>query len=184
MSWNEPKRRSESCGLAVTDLGKHVLQPGLLLRGQTLVTRTLLAHLRQLAGTTLVGKGQVEQVIMNLAVNARDAMPTGGTLTLQTSTRELTEEDASAYVEARAGNFVVLSISDTGIGIPESDLSHIFDRFYRCDPSRSQTGSGLGLSLARAIARAHDGDITVVSIPNQGSTFTITLPKTNLQRRL
>lgn len=72
---------------------------------------------------------------------------------------------------------VVVSVKDTGIGIPQSDLLHIFDRFYRCDQSRSQPGTGLGLSLARSIARAHGGDITVVSRLNQGSTFTIILPK-------
>ncbi|MGZ3560042.1 MAG: sensor histidine kinase, partial [Thermodesulfobacteriota bacterium] len=56
---------------------------------------------------------------------------------------------------------------------------HIFERFYRCDQSRSQSGIGLGLSLARAIARAHGGDITVDSLPNQGSIFTVTLPKSH-----
>ena len=68
-------------------------------------------------------------------------------------------------------------VSDTGVGISEADLLHIFERFYRCDQSRSEPGTGLGLSLARAIARAHGGDITVTSTVNQGSTFTITLPK-------
>ncbi|MCJ7783945.1 MAG: sensor histidine kinase, partial [Desulfobacterales bacterium] len=62
-------------------------------------------------------------------------------------------------------------------GISPRDLPHIFERFYRCDESRSQTGIGLGLSLARAIARAHGGDITATSTPNQGSAFTVTLPK-------
>ena len=70
-----------------------------------------------------------------------------------------------------------VSIKDTGIGISSKDLSHIFERFYRCDQSRSQAGIGLGLSLAGAIARAHGGDITVTSAPSQGSTFTITLPR-------
>jgi signal transduction histidine kinase len=69
----------------------------------------------------------------------------------------------------------IISVEDTGVGISEMDLSRIFERFYRCDQSRSQAGTGLGLSLARAIARAHGGDITVVSSPNQGSTFTIIL---------
>ena len=71
----------------------------------------------------------------------------------------------------------VISISDTGIGISSSDLPRIFERFYRCDQSRSRSGTGLGLSLARAIARAHGGDITVVSAPDQGSTFTVDLPR-------
>ncbi|MGD1075806.1 MAG: ATP-binding protein [Thermodesulfovibrionales bacterium] len=72
---------------------------------------------------------------------------------------------------------IVVSVQDTGVGISEADLPRIFQRFYRCDQSRSEAGTGLGLSLARAIARAHGGDITVVSRQNQGSTFTIILPK-------
>ena len=72
---------------------------------------------------------------------------------------------------------VMIAVRDTGIGISEPDLPRIFERFYRCDQSRSQAGTGLGLSLARAVARAHGGDITVVSSPGIGSTFTIVLPK-------
>jgi heavy metal sensor kinase len=72
---------------------------------------------------------------------------------------------------------ITMSIKDTGVGISGTDLNRIFERFYRCDQSRSQAGTGLGLSLARAIARAHGGDITVTSTVNQGSTFNITLPK-------
>ena len=71
-----------------------------------------------------------------------------------------------------------IRVADTGIGISAQDLPRIFSRFYRCDPSRSAPGAGLGLSLARAIARAHGGDITVDSKPNQGSRFTVTLPRT------
>ena len=78
--------------------------------------------------------------------------------------------------EAKNHN-ITISVKDTGVGISEADLPRIFERFYRCDQSRSQPGTGLGLSLARAIARAHGGDITVTSTVNQGSTFNITLPK-------
>jgi heavy metal sensor kinase len=72
---------------------------------------------------------------------------------------------------------VVVSVNDTGVGISQADLPRVFERFYRCDQSRSQPGTGLGLSLARAIARAHGGEITVTSTVNQGSKFIITLPK-------
>jgi heavy metal sensor kinase len=74
---------------------------------------------------------------------------------------------------------VVVAVQDTGTGISNQDLPRIFERFFRCDQSRSQAGVGLGLSLARAIARAHGGNITVVSTPNEGSTFTVTLPKSS-----
>ncbi len=70
-----------------------------------------------------------------------------------------------------------LSVRDTGVGIAEHEVGRIFERFYRCDSSRNQPGNGLGLSLARAIARAHGGDITVASRPGQGSEFTVILPK-------
>ena len=70
-----------------------------------------------------------------------------------------------------------ISVKDTGIGISEKDLPHIFERFFRCDPSRSQAGTGLGLSFSRAVARAHNGDITVTSAPDKGSTFTVIIPK-------
>jgi len=74
------------------------------------------------------------------------------------------------------GNNAVLSVQDTGIGIEDSDLLNIFKRFYRCDKSRTQSGSGLGLSLALAISHAHGGDISVASVPDKGSTFTVKLP--------
>jgi signal transduction histidine kinase len=75
------------------------------------------------------------------------------------------------------GNKIAITVKDTGIGIPQEDLPHIFERFYRCDRSRSEAGAGLGLSLAKTIARAHGGDITVVSRPGEGSAFTVTLPR-------
>lgn len=74
---------------------------------------------------------------------------------------------------------ITITVSDNGIGISESSLARIFDRSYRCDASRSESGFGLGLSLARAIARSHGGDITVASIPDEGSTFTVTLPNSH-----
>jgi len=83
--------------------------------------------------------------------------------------------DISLYMEEE--KTIIISVKDTGVGIAEKDLSNVFNRFYRCDPSRSKAGMGLGLSLAKAIANAHGGDISVQSIPHTGSTFRITLPK-------
>jgi heavy metal sensor kinase len=105
----------------------------------------------------------IQRMIANLLDNAIKYTPSGGTV------------DVS--VDSENNQAVVVAVKDTGIGIAEEDLSRIFERFYRCDPSRSQAGIGLGLSFARAIARAHGGDITVTSAANQGSTFTIKLPK-------
>lgn len=114
-------------------------------------------------GIRLIGDTpMIQRMLSNLLDNAIKYTPSGGTV--------------NVAVSANQGQ-VVVAVNDTGIGISGQDLNRIFERFYRCDQSRSQAGIGLGLSLARAIARAHGGDITVVSMPNQGSTFTVTLPK-------
>jgi len=104
----------------------------------------------------------IQRMISNLLDNAIKYTPSGGSVTVFSN-----EDDTHA----------VISVKDTGCGISSNDLPRIFERFYRCDQSRSESGIGLGLSLARAIARAHGGDITADSLLNQGSTFTITLPK-------
>jgi signal transduction histidine kinase len=75
------------------------------------------------------------------------------------------------------GKLIKIKISDTGIGIAPEEIGRIFERFYRSEKSRSTQGNGLGLSLARTIIQAHGGNITVQSKPNEGSTFTITLPR-------
>jgi heavy metal sensor kinase len=104
----------------------------------------------------------IQRMIANLLDNAIKYTPGGG----------------SVEVTVNTGNHdaVIIAVKDTGIGISEKDIPHIFERFYRCDPSRSEAGIGLGLSFARAIARAHGGDISVFSKPEQGSTFTVTFP--------
>jgi heavy metal sensor kinase len=106
----------------------------------------------------------VQRMISNLIDNAVKYTPAGGKI------------EVKALSDGRQS--IRISIKDSGRGISEKDLPHIFERFYRCDPSRSQTGTGLGLSFARAVARAHGGEITVTSLLNEGSTFTVTLPNT------
>ncbi len=108
-------------------------------------------------------KRMLQRMLSNVLDNAVKYTQSGGSV------------EVSVTENGKEG--VVVSVKDTGIGIPQSDLPHIFDRFYRCDQSRSQAGTGLGLSLARSIARAHGGDLSVVSRLNQGSAFTIILPK-------
>jgi signal transduction histidine kinase len=105
----------------------------------------------------------LQRMLSNILDNAVKYTPSGGKI-------------AVALTGAK-NQHVVISIRDTGVGISSADLNRIFERFYRCDQSRSQPGTGLGLSLARAIARAHGGDIAVKSAVGQGSTFTIMLPK-------
>jgi signal transduction histidine kinase len=107
-------------------------------------------------------KTKIQRAVANLLDNALKYTPQGGKVT--------------ASVE-REDDQVILSVNDTGPGISELDLSHIFDRFFRGDRSRSQPGTGLGLNLTLAIARAHGGDVTVTSVLGQGSTFTMSLPR-------
>jgi len=108
----------------------------------------------------------IQRMIANLLDNAIKYTPAGGSIEVTVNTLN---NDA-----------VAITVKDTGIGISEKDMPRVFERFYRCDPSRSEAGIGLGLSFARAIARAHGGDITVSGEPNKGSTFTITLSQTGL----
>lgn len=104
----------------------------------------------------------IQRMIANLLDNAIKYTPSNGTVTVTLRV------DSNGQINA--------SISDTGIGMAADEILHIFKRFYRCDHSRSQVGTGLGLSLARAIAQAHKGNISVHSLPDSGSTFTATLP--------
>ncbi len=104
----------------------------------------------------------LQRMIANLLDNAIRYTPPGGRIEVTVGTAA----DSGARIEFR----------DTGIGIAAEDHERIFERFYRCDPSRTESGSGLGLSLARAVARAHGGDISVASTPGEGSTFSVILP--------
>ncbi|MBW2017183.1 MAG: HAMP domain-containing histidine kinase [Deltaproteobacteria bacterium] len=107
---------------------------------------------------------KLQRMVANLLDNALKYTPSGGTVRIS--------------LEDGAGR-IVLSVQDTGIGITPEDLPRIFDRFYRCDESRSQGGVGLGLSFALAVARAHGGNIRVQSTPGRGSTFSVFLPRSN-----
>jgi heavy metal sensor kinase len=105
----------------------------------------------------------IQRMIANLLDNAIKYTPAGGRIEVVVSTG--------------VDRTIEIAVKDSGIGISDQDLEHIFERFYRCDPSRSQAGTGLGLSFARAVARAHNGEISVNSTPGEGSTFTVRLPK-------
>src|SRR2546429_625966 len=118
--------------------------------------------------------GMMEQVLLNLAVNARDAMPRGGQLTIRTETRTIDETQARRNPEARSGDFVCLSVSDTGCGIAPEILPRIFEPFFTT--KEVGKGTGLGLATVYGIVKQHQGWIEVVSQLGQGTTFNVFLP--------
>ncbi len=127
----------------------------------------------------LADRGTIEQVIMNLAVNARDAMPKGGRLTIETRNVTLDEAAASKMSDARSGRFVCVSVSDTGAGMTKNVLEHIFEPFF--STKGVGKGTGLGLSVVYGIVKQHEGWIHVDSHQDYGSAFHIYLPAVQLE---
>jgi ligand-binding sensor domain-containing protein/signal transduction histidine kinase/ActR/RegA family two-component response regulator len=141
--------------------------------GESIAIRRLLAD-KPL--TVLADAAMIEQAIVNLAVNARDAMPKGGELTIATREILVTEAEAKARVERRAGQFARLSVTDTGCGMDSSVIDHLFEPFF----TTKEVGKGVGLGLATVygMVKQHQGWVEVESQPGKGASFHITLPFT------
>jgi len=135
---------------------------------------TLSAEVTDHDAEVLADPTQIQQVLLNLCVNARDAMPGGGTLTLGLARSEVDRALSSLYPGAQPGPHAVLSVKDTGSGIASADLDRIFDPFYTTKPI--DQGTGLGLSSVLGIVRGHGGFIQVDSTPGEGSEFRVFLP--------
>ena len=125
----------------------------------------------------LTDRGMIEQVILNLAINARDAMPTGGRLMLSTSLQEIDEAGAQRHAEARPGRFLCLSVTDTGCGIAPEHLPHIFEPFFTT--KEEGKGTGLGLAICRRVVLEHHGTIQIESEVGKGTTVRMVLPVKN-----
>ncbi len=133
--------------------------------------------LKELGTPLAVVEGDVsmmEQVLMNLIINARDAMPKGGTLTVRTSAVELGPSDLEIGADVQRGMYVNILVGDTGVGIPEGDVPHLFEPFFTT--KEKGKGTGLGLAMVYGIVKEHKGYITVKSRPGRGADFNVYIP--------
>ena len=163
-------------------LAPQVLDPNDLIRDMEKMLRRVIGEDIDLAtslapelGSVRADPGQLQQVVLNLAINAHDAMPRGGKLTIETSNVTLDGTYARKYLEVQTGHYVLLAVSDMGCGMSEEVRSHLFEPFFTTKDIGK--GTGLGLSTIYGIVKQSGGHIAVYSEPGQGTTFKVYLPR-------
>ena len=159
----------------VLDLNTIIVELERMLRRIIPENITIRTILQQEPGNVRADPSQIERVIMNLAVNASDAMPKGGKLTIETASRSLDETNARQQHDVPPGRYVMLTIEDTGVGIDRQMQQHIFEPFFTT--KEVGKGTGLGLSTVYGIVKQSGGNIVVHSEPGTGTTFRIYLPR-------
>jgi two-component system cell cycle sensor histidine kinase/response regulator CckA len=168
--------RQQVLAPSVLDLNLIVLSVEKMLRRVIGENIQIMTELAADLGSVKADQGQIEQVLMNLAVNARDAMPDGGRLMIQTGNFEVDEEYARRHAPLSPGPHVVIAVCDTGAGMDAEIQSHIFEPFFTT--KEQGKGTGLGLSTVYGVVRQSGGHIWVYSEPGRGTTFKIYLPQT------
>ena len=157
--------------LSLNQVISHVIKMLGRILGENIMLR---CHFDPQLPTVRADPGMIEQIIMNLAVNARDAMIKGGDLIIRTQSVHIAKLDSRAHAEARAGHFICLSVSDTGCGMDNTTINRIFEPFFTTKGVGK--GTGLGLSTVYGIVKRHQGWIEVASTVGQGTTFKIYFP--------
>ncbi len=168
--------RKQVLTMRPVDLNRVVEELGRMLRRVIGEDILLELHLSSRIGQVIADSGQIEQVLLNLAVNARDAMPDGGHFILSTSMVEIDKEYIDHHAEAKLGPHVLLAVTDTGSGMSAHVKEHIFEPFFTT--KEAGKGTGLGLATVYGIIKQHGGQIYVYSEPGKGTTFKIYLPST------